>query len=263
MPVVKDPVVVRALLETDRPWAVYALGDLATEQWDKCTWHAGHGPEPALLLLYRAFATPILIAVGTPSAVRPLLDELRDVPAFYVHIRPEIADLVRQRWPIHDEKMMLRMTLALDDFRPEPAANAIRLTASDVPALERLYADGAEAGEVPHFFSPSMVENGVFYGTFEGIELAAVAGTHLVVETESVGAIGNVYTRRDRRGHGMAGRLTSAVAGELLGRGIRTVALNVHEENRPAICVYKRLGFRQYCVFREGLAMKNEGTLQS
>jgi predicted GNAT family acetyltransferase len=92
----------------------------------------------------------------------------------------------------------------------------------------------------------------VFFGTWENGELVAVAGTHLAVPAEGVGAIGNVYTRRDRRGLGLAGALTSAVAGELLRMGVRTIGLNVTQRNAAAIRVYERLGFFRYCDFIEG-----------
>jgi predicted GNAT family acetyltransferase len=101
-----------------------------------------------------------------------------------------------------------------------------------------------------------MLEQGVFYGIGEGADLVAVAGTHLVSGPESVGAVGNVYTRRDRRGRGLAGRATSAVTAELIRRGLRTIALNVNQANAAAIEVYERLGYVKYCPFYEGLASR-------
>jgi predicted GNAT family acetyltransferase len=65
-----------------------------------------------------------------------------------------------------------------------------------------------------------------------------------------------VYTRRDRRGRGLASRLTSAVTAELLSVGIRLIALNVSQHNSTAIRVYERLGFQRYCPFIEGLASR-------
>lgn len=99
-----------------------------------------------------------------------------------------------------------------------------------------------------------MIEDGVFFGIREGEELVAVAGTHLVAPAEGVGAVGNIYTRRDRRGRGLAARATTAVANELLRRNVRTVALNVSKKNATAIRLYERLGFEKYCLFLEGLA---------
>ncbi len=101
-----------------------------------------------------------------------------------------------------------------------------------------------------------MLEDGVFFGIREGGELVSVAGTHLALPEQGVGAVGNVYTRRDRRGRGLAARATSAVVTELLRMRIPAVALNVSSNNAAAIRVYERLGFVRYCEFREGLATR-------
>jgi predicted GNAT family acetyltransferase len=122
--------------------------------------------------------------------------------------------------------------------------------------LERLYAEGEPFGEAPEFFVLSMLTDGVYFGIKQGADLLAAAGTHLVVPTESVAAIGCVYTRRDRRGQGLATRVTSAVASELLRMKLRTIALNVNENNGTATRVYEKLGFAAYCKFKEGLATR-------
>jgi ribosomal protein S18 acetylase RimI-like enzyme len=138
------------------------------------------------------------------------------------------------------------------------AGDAVRLGATDLEALRRLYADGEATGEAPDFFFPSMLAQGVFFGHRESGELVAAAGTHLVAPEESVAAVGNVYTRRDRRGRGLATRATSAVVSELLRQGLRTIALNVERRNATAIRIYERLGFFRYCAFCEGLARRPE-----
>jgi predicted GNAT family acetyltransferase len=101
-----------------------------------------------------------------------------------------------------------------------------------------------------------MLQDGVFFGTREAGELVAAAGTHLVACSEGVAAVGNVYTRRDRRGRGLAARTTSAVVGELLRMNVATIALNVSRNNDVAIRVYERLGFLRYCAYYEGLARR-------
>ena len=58
-----------------------------------------------------------------------------------------------------------------------------------------------------------MVTDGVFFGVYEGEALVAAAGTHLVSREEGAAAIGNIYTRRDRRGRGL-GRAVTARGGQ-------------------------------------------------
>jgi ribosomal protein S18 acetylase RimI-like enzyme len=142
-------------------------------------------------------------------------------------------------------------------FRPEECVSCTRLGARDRDELEQLYADGRQNGEAPDFFFPSMLEDGVFFGAREAGELVAVAGTHLAVPSEGVAAIGNVYTRRDRRGRGLAGALTSSVTAELVGMKIPTIGMNVLQRNDTAVRVYERLGFFRSCDYVEGLAERN------
>jgi ribosomal protein S18 acetylase RimI-like enzyme len=254
MPPAADPEAIRRILETDRPWAVYALADLAPEYSAHARWHvAAHG-RPALLLVYRAFRPPVLFAHGPVADLEPLLAEIAGQPEFYLSVRPEIAALLRRAgYGISREKRMWRMLLDARGFAP-PSHNAARLAPADINELECLYADGEAAGEAPPFFDAGMLRLGVYFGIRENGALVAAAGIHVLAPTESVAAIGNVYTRRDQRGHGFGLQVTAAVTAELLRLHVRTVALNVAESNHAAIRVYERLGFRHYCDYREGIA---------
>ncbi len=257
----KDPTVVRlydrdairAVLETDRPWAVYALGDLAPGFFEHCEWHATPGARPGLALIYRAFETPVLFTLGEPEVVETLLQELPAEERLYLSIRSEVLPPIQARYRVEHETPMWRMVLDNAAFAP-PATDAARLGPSDLSAPARLYADGESTGEQPTFFAPEMVADGVFFGVWEGGRLVSAAGTHILAPAEGVAAIGNVYTRRDRRGTGLARQVTGAVTRELLRLGIVTIALNVAQSNAAALRVYESLGFRTYCAFHEGVA---------
>src|SRR3990170_568156 len=88
MPRVTDLGRVRAILESDRPWAAYALGDLSPDLVEHAEWFAGDD-DHAVVLLYRAFDVPILFALGDADRVARLLDEI-DVPAMLLQVRPEV-----------------------------------------------------------------------------------------------------------------------------------------------------------------------------
>ena len=197
MTALRDRAAIRAILRRDRFWSVYALGDLAPGYFEHCDWFAD-GDE--LALIYRATNPPVLFLSG--SAIPG------DVPrsrSYYLHIREGAVLEVARHFKI-ETKQLWRMVLETARFEAPP--NGLeRLAWNDVPALERLYADGIARGEAPDFFFPSMVERRVFFGIREGTELIAAAGTHLVTEEEDVAAVGKVYTRADRRarGYGMSG----------------------------------------------------------
>ena len=260
MPLTADPATVREILQTDRRWAVYALADLAPEYSAGARWHvAAHG-RPALLLVYRGFEPPVLFAHGAVADLAPLLPEVaaeRDAEReFYLSVRPEAADLLRANgYEIRDEKRMWRMVADPARFVPR-AHTAVRLGPADYEALASLHRDGDAAGETPPFFNAGMLRHGVYYGICEGEAIVAAAGTHVLAERESVAAIGNVYTRRDRRGRGLGAQVSGAVTAELLRLGLRTVALNVGESNAAAMRVYQRLAFERYCEYREGIAAR-------
>jgi ribosomal protein S18 acetylase RimI-like enzyme len=251
LPEIRDRVAIRAILNADPRWSVYALGDLAPGYFEHSRWYSTGSP--ALILLYQAVTPPVLFALGDPGEIATLAGEIVE-PSVYLHVLPAAAEALAARYRPVSLRPMLRMVLEPSRFRPEPGGDAVPLGKADAGRIERLYADGRESGESPDFFYPSMLENGVFFGACEGGELVAAAGTHLVAPEEGVGAIGNVYTRRDHRGRGHASRLTSAVAAELLRRNVRLVALNVSRANATAIRVYERLGFVRYCGYVEGRA---------
>lgn len=260
MPLAADPAAIREILQTDRPWAVYALADLAPELSALAEWHIASQGRPGLLLVYRGFRPPVLFAHlaqrGTLAELAPLLAEVADDPEFYLSVRPEVAGLLCDNgYQIHGEKRMLRMVVDPGRFIPRGRA-AVRLGPADYEALASLYADGDAAGERPLFFDAAMLRHGVYYGICESGVLVAAAGTHVLAEQEGVAGIGNVYTRRDRRGSGLGSEVTAAVTAELLRRRVGTVALNVSENNAAAIRVYERLGFARYCAYREGIAIR-------
>jgi ribosomal protein S18 acetylase RimI-like enzyme len=204
-------------------------------------------------MLYRAFGTPVLFAQGDPRAVAPILDDFSTEPSVFLHVRPEMLPVLETRYEIVELWRMWRMVLERDAYRGVLTAGVVRLSSAHESAVKQLFDDGSSTGESPDFFFPSMLDAGVFYGLEDADNLVAVAGTHLVVPSEDVAAIGNVYTRRDRRGRGLAASVTSAVVDELLRLRIGTIVLNVNQSNALAIRLYERLGFKRHCGYCEGL----------
>ena len=204
--------------------------------------------EPDLTLVLRDYGTAILFAMGSGS----VQEALQSVDGLvHLQVQRDALDEVRRHADVSDTRLMWRM-IWTGNALPAPPTTATRLRASDVPALQDLYADGQASGESPDFFFPSMVTDGVFRGIYEGPALVAVAGTHLVSREEGAAAIGNVYTRRDRRGRGLGRLVMNAVLGDLA--GIETLGLNVRADNAAAVHLYESLGFVRHCEFYEAVA---------
>jgi predicted GNAT family acetyltransferase len=64
-----------------------------------------------------------------------------------------------------------------------------------------------------------------------------------------------VCTYPEYRGRGYATRSTSAVCADLLDMGLQVV-LNVSRDNADAVHIYSKLGFKAYCPFVEGIAVR-------
>lgn len=233
---------IRAILQRDPRWCVYALGDLTPRMFEKCLWFT-----PDLSMVLHDYGTSILFAHGTGS-IREALEHVRW--PVHLQLQPEGLEEVARHADVTNVKYMHRMSWEGGDT--EIAEGVKRLGSPDLIALKRLYADGESAGESPDFFYDSMVKDGVFFGVYEGPDLIAAAGTHLFAPDQHAAAIGNVYTRRDRRGRGLSRAVTAAVLHRL--RHLKTVGLNVREDNAPAIRVYESLGFVKHCDFREAVA---------
>ncbi len=248
MPELTDIADIRARLEADRSWSLYALGDLMPEQRPHCRWFGA--ADGALALLFRAFDVPVFFALGAPASLHTLLPEI-DEPEIFALVRPDFAPFLAKTHTLHPQFMMWRMILN-PDLAPHVSTGAASLlTPEDLPALGRLYEDDERQDGDPRFFTASMLEHGVYYGVREGAELISAAGTHLVAPSEGVGALGNVYTRRDRRGRGLAQQTVGAVTAHLTQMKLRTIGLNVAQENTVAIRLYERLGFTRYCPYVE------------
>jgi GNAT superfamily N-acetyltransferase len=239
------------ILNHDRAWSLYALGDLAPEELRHCEWRFTSHDPPAVTLFYRAFDPPVFFAIGSAVVVERLLDEAPLPPTVYVHIRPEILSLVSERYQRVMTKMMQRMILrepALADF-----TGVETIAAGDLKELVELYANRDGKEKEGTFFSPAQVVNGVYFGIRDHGRLVAAAGTHLINRSENVAAVGNVFCLPEYRGKGLGARVTSAVVSALIKEGIRTIGLNVGLES-PATKLYHRLGFRKACSYVEGMA---------
>jgi RimJ/RimL family protein N-acetyltransferase len=241
-----DPNTLASLLETDRVWTAYALADLDPPWAADAEWRTR---ERSVVLCYRGFTPPILFAHGDPQAVGRLLEDMAPGVYQYAFLGIHRA-LVRERLRPTREAAMWRMWLPPNGFTDPPRGSVERLSAADLPALLELFSADPTP---PDAFDPSQLESGCFYGVREGVALVAVAGTHVLSEARGVAAIGNVLTRQDRRGSGLAQRTTGAVCDELIRRGLRTIVLNVAMDNAAAIGAYRALGFMPFCGYYEGV----------
>jgi len=183
--------------------------------------------------------------------VRALLDQAPLPSSLYLHIKPEVLAVVSARYRRVTAKVMQRMILrdaALADF-----SGTEIIPANALPELIELYSSRTTQEKAGTFFLPGQLIEGVYFGVRSNGRLVAAAGTHLINRGESVAAVGNVFCLPAYRSKGLGTRVTSAVVNGLIQEGIQTIGLNVSPES-PAAQLYRRLGFRDVCLYIEGTA---------
>jgi len=247
-----------AILNRERLYAAYAIGDLEPHLFHACRWYVARAPGSddalALGLLFSGLNLPIIITLGDVAGVAAILEQgLRPATAFF-NLRAGHLPAVTRHYDLAEYQEMWRMALTPATFRPsELPLHPRRLYPADIAALNTLY-DLAWAGH----FAAYQVEQGIFYGLYVDDQLVATAGTHIISPTYGLAAVGNVFTHPAHRGRGYATACTSAVVRDLLALGCRDVVLNVNVRNDIAIHIYERLGFRCHCRYLEGLGRRRQ-----
>ena len=235
---------IRRILNTDRVWSIYALADLDPHLFDLCEWWINGD---ALALVFTGIAIRPIFVIGPKHDALPLLEAL-PVEQGYLNLRDEYASQTTYKYV--EPHRMRRMVI--ESFKPKPGAT-VPLGPEHTPEIEALYQTGTGAGVA---FGAFQLDTGFFRGIFHNKELIAVAGVHVVSTNESVAGVGNVFTRADHRGQGLAQITTSAVTQALLEAGIQTIGLNVEQNNAPAIAAYEKLGYRKAFEYWEGTAIR-------
>lgn len=233
-----------------------------------------------VVLLYDSGALPVLLAFTRDvDRMAGLLLEMRGrLPArFYAHLSPGLEAALVDGFRLESHGRHLRMGLiddsrlptrggwpgesrgGADDGRPRTPVAGDDLTprtagAATLSALSRVdLTDVLElfAASYPgNWFDPRMLGTGQYLGARIDGRLSAVAGVHVYSETYGVAALGNIATRPEHRGKGLAGLVTGALCRQLR-RKVDWIGLNVHAENAAAIACYRKLGFARVADYGE------------
>ena len=254
---IEDRDELREYLVADRVKYAYQLGNLDPAYFQFCKWYGMRREDESLgslILLYIGLSLPVVFMAGMEPDFQQLLTEVRPhLPKrFHFHVLDEQMDPVREVFQPRSSQRMVRMGLAKDDFlaaresRHEPT-DVTRLGHRDTAAIMKLYEHYPD-----NFFEPYQLETGLYFGIRdEQFGLASIAGIHVVSEDHDVAVIGNFLTHPGRRGQGMSSRCTARLLDDLF-QTVSLVALNVQEDNQPALKMYENFGFERNHVFYEG-----------
>lgn len=239
-----DKLVIRRHLNIDREWSLYALADLDDGMFEHCDWWGLPG---GLALVFRAIAIRPIFVLGDAVSTKELLAALPETTG-YLNLKAHQLDAAEGIYRYRERHEMRRMFL--DTFQPRSGISE-PLSIEDCSDIEHLYASGDGGGIA---FAPFQLHTGLFRGIRRDGELVAVAGVQVQSRNEGVAAVGNIFTRPDCRGRGLAQIVTSAVVIAAREVGIQTIGLNVENTNAVAIRVYERVGFRTHFSYSEGIA---------
>jgi RimJ/RimL family protein N-acetyltransferase len=241
---------IRQILESERIWCAYALADLDPAEAERCTWLTNM---EAVVLIYKGFDPAVLFAHGKTDMLHRLFDQVPSGNYQYTLKEPLRMMLNQGLEPAHEERMW-RMNLDLNKFPSVSTVGVERIGLEDLSSIKHLYRNYPDQ---PDAFHERQLAMGPFYGIRENGEIISIAGVHIISPWASVAAIGNVFTRPDRRGQGFATKTSAAVIQAVLEQGIDTIVLNVAMDNEPALRCYEKLGFTPHCSYYEGSGILN------
>ncbi len=239
---------------------VYALADLDEPFWEaaRCFVLAGaDGEIAAACIVLESLAPAIVYAVAPPdhapthallAALAPELPE-----AFYANLPLDAAALFE---PLYErESQGEHVKMALVDARALAGVDTSRVESVGPAQFDELAAFYAEAAYLPEersgrFFARYMLDLGPWFAIRERGALVSVAGLHVRSRRFGVAALGNIATRPDRRGRGLARAVTARLCAELR-PSTPVIGLNVHASNTAARRCYEALGFREVLRYEE------------
>jgi ribosomal protein S18 acetylase RimI-like enzyme len=231
---------------------LYSIGDLDDFFFEDTTFFVDDREgTPHVATLYRGGSVPTLLAV-TSDDVAAMAALCRDIAPelptrMHAHLTPGMAARLGDVFDVDPQGTHLRMAWV----------DRSRVLGVDASAIEWL--DPSSLGEVlrfyrdaypDHWFSPRMLETGLYVALRHDDRLACAAGVHVFSKRHGVAALGNVATRPELRGRGLARRACAALLSRLESEA-SLVGLNVESTNEAAIRCYASLGFEVVAPYEE------------
>lgn len=249
-----DRDVIESVLRRDPEVHLYEIGDLDDFFWPLTTWYGldDRGTLRAVALVYAARDLPVVVALareGQTWGVTSLLERMRAVlpRKFYAHLAVGASRTLAETH--HVEARGLHARMIVTDWAPlekMDTRRAVPLGPPDARELEELYAEAYPG----NWFDPRMLETSAYFGVREDGVLASVSGVHVVSRSHRVAALGNVATRPDLRGRGLA-RIAVSATCRALRPHVDHLGLNVDAANSEGIRLYEGLGFTRVAAYEE------------
>jgi ribosomal protein S18 acetylase RimI-like enzyme len=245
---------IERILRRNAALHIYELGDLDGFFWPYTMWYGSARLEQReiseIALLYSGMPTPILLGLSDNQAqMQEFLQAITHLlpRRFDVHLTVDPVQTFGETYRIRSFGEHYKMALTNPARLENIDTSAVQhLSPADLPEIEAFYA----ASYPDNAFDPRMLETGQYYGVrHEGL-LASIAGIHAYSPTYRVAALGNITTRPEMRGRGLAKRVSARLCQQLL-HVVDTIGLNVKADNQSAIACYQQLGFTRVASYEE------------
>ncbi|MBA3470080.1 MAG: GNAT family N-acetyltransferase [Herpetosiphonaceae bacterium] len=248
-----DKATIASFLRRNTALNVYALGDLDEFFWPATTWYGliEAGELRQVVLVYAQPELPVLLALSNDAsgATAELLGMISYLlpRRIYAHLTDDAVAALAESYNLQSDGSYFKMALTdaaqLDQV---DTSDVDRLSPADLPAIQGLY----RASYPGNWFDPRMLETGCYYGIWQDTALLSIAGIHVYSPEYRVAALGNITTRPEQRGRGLASRTTAKLCQSMRG-AIDHISLNVNVENTSAIACYRQLGFAPIATYGE------------
>ena len=259
--IIHDKEIIERYLRGNEALNIYCIGDLDDFFRPFTIWYGlydGAGRLRSLAMLYTGGDIPALMAYRAyeDGALAELISGIsKFLPAnFYSHLCAPSEVALAEHFDLEAHGRHLKMYLN----------DASKITTGDDPAVKNLGTPDLEAlvklykeSYPGNWFDPPTLSTGQYFGIYEGSELTCAAGVHVFSPAYGAAALGNITTRPEYRGKGLAARVTAALCRSLM-KKVRLIGLNVESENAPAIRCYEKLGFTVAGEYGEFMALSKK-----
>jgi len=140
----------------------------------------------------------------------------------------------------HAAVLILESELQMVANPPKHVKSNVKVSKVRKKDVEEL--DGFYSEQDSRAWTPLQFKVGPFYCVKRNGKIVSAAGTHL--KTPQIAHLGSIVTSEAYRRQGLAAACTIALALDLASKG-RIISLFVRSDNKPAISMYEKLGFKK------------------
>lgn len=241
---------------------LYTIGDLDDFYWKKSTAYGLIDAQDqliAVVLLYKGFDPPILLALADDSDVSTYAQLLAEIapslpPKIYLHLSPRLIPSISKTFKLNSQGMHFKMGLIspnVEGITKSPLVQ--KVTWSELHQLTNFY----NTSYPDNSFDPRMIDTNQMYCIKDKDQIICAGGVHVLSTRYRVAALGNIATHPGFRSLGYGKRLVAHLCYKLM-QHVDHIGLNVKANNQNAISLYQKLGFELINDYIEFKAAKIE-----